>query len=132
MVAKACARPLSRAAMATTSTPSTRRPGPMMAGGAIRARHTLTNTGPGPYVVNRLEVVFPLPARAGEVLDFTGRWCAERAPQRRRLDMGAWTRENRRGRTASDAAMSIEEDTGNRRHVGENLVLPPELTKERI
>jgi alpha-galactosidase len=40
-------------------------------GGAIRVRHTLTNTGSLPYVVDSLEVVFPLPAWVGEVLDFT-------------------------------------------------------------
>ena len=45
-------------------------------GGAIRVRHTVTNTGRQPYVVDSLEVVFPLPGRAGEVLDFTGRQTA--------------------------------------------------------
>ncbi len=34
-------------------------------GGVIRARHTLTNRGPGPYVVDQLEVVFPLPSGSG-------------------------------------------------------------------
>ena len=38
-------------------------------GGAIRARHTLTNTASQPYVVDSLEVVFPLPGRVAEVLD---------------------------------------------------------------
>ena len=33
-------------------------------GGAIRARHTLTNTASQPYVVDGLEVVFPLPGRS--------------------------------------------------------------------
>ena len=42
-------------------------------GGAIRARHALTNAGRQPYVVDSLDVVFPLPGRVGEVLDFTGR-----------------------------------------------------------
>src|SRR6201996_7406487 len=54
-------------------------------GGAVRARHTLTNLGADPYVVDALEVVFPLPSRVGEVLDFTGRQTAERIPQRHRL-----------------------------------------------
>ena len=35
-------------------------------GGAIRARHTLTNTGREPYVVDSLEVVFPLPGGSGK------------------------------------------------------------------
>jgi len=78
-----------------------------VAGGAIRARHTLTNTGPGPYVVNSLEVVFPLPARAGEVLDFTGRQTAERIPQRHQLGDGLWLREGRRGHTGHDSATLV-------------------------
>ena len=73
-------------------------------GGAIRARHTLTNTGTGPYVVDSLEVVFPLPARIGEVLDFTGRQTAERIPQRHRIGDGLWLREGRRGHTGHDSA----------------------------
>ncbi len=73
-------------------------------GGAIRARHTLTNIGRLPYVVDHLEVVFPLPGRAGEVLDFTGRQTAERIPQRHRLNDGLWLREGRRGHTGHDSA----------------------------
>ena len=49
-------------------------------GGAIRVRHEVTNTGGQPYVVDSLEVVFPLPGRVGEVLDCTGRQTAERIP----------------------------------------------------
>jgi alpha-galactosidase len=73
-------------------------------GGAIRARHTLTNLGRQPYLVDGLEVVFPLPARVGEILDFTGRQTAERMPQRHRIGDGLWLREGRRGHTGHDAA----------------------------
>jgi len=73
-------------------------------GGAIRARHTLTNTGRQPYVVDSLEVVFPLPGRVGEILDFTGRQTAERIPQRHRIGDGLWLREGRRGHTGHDSA----------------------------
>jgi alpha-galactosidase len=59
-----------------------------MPGGPIRARHTLTNRGRDPYVVDSLDVVFPLPARIGEVLDFTGRQTAERIPQRHQVGDG--------------------------------------------
>ncbi len=76
-------------------------------GGAIRVRHTLTNTGRQPYVVDSLEVVFPLPGRAGEVLDFTGRQMAERIPQRHRLGDGLWLREGRRGHTGHDSATVV-------------------------
>ncbi len=73
-------------------------------GGAIRCRHTLTNTGELPYVVDSLEVVFPLPGRAGETLDFTGRHARERVPQRRPIGDGLWLREGRRGKTGHDSA----------------------------
>ncbi len=76
-------------------------------GGAIRARHTVTNLEPPPYVVNSLEVVFPLPGRVDEVLDFTGRQAAERIPQRHRLGDGLWLREGRRGHTGHDAATML-------------------------
>ncbi len=73
-------------------------------GGAIRARHALTNLGGPPYLVGSLEVVFPLPGRIGEVLDFTGRQTAERIPQRHRIGDGLWLREGRRGHTGHDSA----------------------------
>jgi alpha-galactosidase len=73
-------------------------------GGAIRARHTVTNLGRQPYLVDHLEVVFPLPGRVGEVLDFTGRQTAERIPQRHRIGDGLWLREGRRGHTGHDSA----------------------------
>jgi alpha-galactosidase len=73
-------------------------------GGAIRARHTLTNLGQQRYLVDRLEVVFPLPGRVGEVLDFTGRPTAERIPQRHQIGDGLWLREGRRGHTGHDSA----------------------------
>jgi alpha-galactosidase len=76
-------------------------------GGAVRARHTLTNTASRPYVVDSLEVVFPLPGWAGEVLDFTGRQTAERIPQRHRLGDGLWLREGRRGHTGHDSATVV-------------------------
>ena len=76
-------------------------------GGAIRARHTLTNLGLQPYLLDSLEVVFPLPGRVGEVLDFTGRQTAERIPQRHQIGDGLWLREGRRGHTGHDSATML-------------------------
>jgi uncharacterized MAPEG superfamily protein len=59
--------------------------------------------GVGDYVVNSLEVSLPVPDRAGEALDFTGRWGGERQPQRHPVRDGLWLRENRRGKTGFDA-----------------------------
>ncbi len=76
-------------------------------GGAIRARHTLTNAGRLPYAVAALDVVFPLPAGAAEILDFSGRHLHERTPQRHRVTDGLWLREGRRGHTGHDAATMV-------------------------
>jgi len=65
-------------------------------GGSIRARHTLTNTGRQPHVVDSLEPVFPLPGRVGEVLDFTGRQTAERRFSRTSASSGTLPRPARR------------------------------------
>jgi alpha-galactosidase len=76
-------------------------------GGSLRLRHTLTNSGVSPYLVDGLEVVLPLPEHLNEVLDFTGRWGYERAPQRHTLTDGLWLRENRRGKPGLDAATML-------------------------
>ncbi len=75
-----------------------------LTGGALRVRHQLTNTGRTPYSVDALEVVVPLPDRATESLDLTGRWCRERVPQRRPVDDGLWLRESRTGVSGHDSA----------------------------
>jgi alpha-galactosidase len=72
-------------------------------GGPVRCRHTLTNTGATPYLVDALEVAFPLPATVAETLDCTGRPLAERTPQRRGVADGTWLRAARRGRTGHDS-----------------------------
>ena len=73
--------------------------------GVLEAGHTLRNLGDGPYLVSQLAVSLPLPARAVELLDLTGRWCRERIPQRHPLPHGAWVREGRHGRTGHDATV---------------------------
>ncbi len=75
--------------------------------GLLRIRHVLTNTGSEPYQLDGLAVALPIPHQAGELLDFTGHWCRERSPQRHRLAMGSWVRENRAGRTGHDATVGL-------------------------
>ncbi|HSK98212.1 MAG TPA: alpha-galactosidase [Euzebyales bacterium] len=75
--------------------------------GLLRLRHRLRNTAAQPYAIEALEAALPLPAQATEVLDFTGRWCRERHPQRHPLAMGSWVRESRRGRTGHDATLGL-------------------------
>ncbi|HEY7103771.1 MAG TPA: alpha-galactosidase, partial [Mycobacteriales bacterium] len=75
--------------------------------GLLRIRHVLTNTGTEPYQLDGLAVALPIPDRAEQLLDFTGHWCRERSPQRHRLAMGSWVRENRAGRTGHDATVGL-------------------------
>jgi alpha-galactosidase len=80
--------------------------------GVLETGHTLRNLGEGPYLVGQLAASLPLPARAVELLDLTGRWCRERIPQRHPLPHGAWVREGRHGRTGHDATLVLAAGTG--------------------
>ncbi|MCF6473072.1 alpha-galactosidase [Nonomuraea sp. MG754425] len=84
----------------------------MDGGGLVRLRHTVTNAAASPYRVAGLMCVLPVPERAGELLDFTGRWALEKVPQRREFGQGVWSRENRRGRTGHDATGLLVAGTG--------------------
>jgi alpha-galactosidase len=78
-----------------------------VAGGALRGRYTVTNDGPGPYVLEGLEVVLPVDDDLVEALDFTGRHERERSPQRHAVTDGLWMREARVGRPGLDAATMV-------------------------
>ena len=56
-----------------------------------------------PYDLADLTTLLPLPARATEILDFTGKWSRERSPQRSRLGFGTHLREGRRGKPGVDS-----------------------------
>lgn len=75
--------------------------------GVLTVDTELTNTAADGELVDvgALRAVLPLPTRADEVLDLTGRWCRERAPQRRPLTDGTWVRTGRRGRTGHDSTL---------------------------
>ena len=77
----------------------------LTAAGVLRQRHTLSNTGANDLLLHRLTAVFPLPASATTVQDFTGRHLKERTAQRRPLTVGAHVRESRRGRPGADATL---------------------------
>ena len=74
-------------------------------GGADRAQDRANGAGHPAYDVAALRALLPLPPRATEVLDLTGRWCRERSPQRRILGHGTHLRASRRGRTGHDATL---------------------------
>ncbi|MEU8006699.1 alpha-galactosidase [Catellatospora sp. NPDC049111] len=71
--------------------------------GLVRQRHAVTSTAPGVWHVDSLLCLLPVPAQAAEVLDFTGRWSRERAPQRSAFGDQTIAHESRRGRTGFGA-----------------------------
>ncbi len=73
------------------------------AAGVLRMRGSVANTGSLPVDVEALRMLLPLPARALEITDFTGRWSGERRPQRGELHDGTWLRRSRRGRPGHDS-----------------------------
>jgi alpha-galactosidase len=70
--------------------------------GVLQTQATLTNTGADSYVLDSFIYWLPLPDRASDVLDFTGRWSRERHPQRTPIRYGLTTREMREGRSGHD------------------------------
>src|SRR5665647_3348987 len=79
--------------------------------GVLEIEQSLRNVGPEDYLLAELAATLPVPARALEVLDLTGRWCREHIPQRQHLNLGAWVREGRRGRTDHDSALVLTAGT---------------------
>jgi alpha-galactosidase len=76
--------------------------------GLLRMRARVTNEHPDePYTLDGLVLALPVPARAAELLDLTGRWTRERSPQRRPFLPGAVVRDSRRGRTGHDATLLL-------------------------
>lgn len=80
--------------------------------GVLRVSLSVTNTADhdsdeAPLDLGALRALLPLPSRATEVLDLTGRWCRERSPQRSSLQDGSHLRASRRGRTGHDATLLL-------------------------
>ncbi|NEN05306.1 alpha-galactosidase [Diaminobutyricibacter tongyongensis] len=55
------------------------------------------------YDLAAVTALMPLPERATEYLDFTGKWSRERSPQRGPITAGTHLRESRRGRPSLDS-----------------------------
>ena len=75
--------------------------------GVLTVDIAVTNQGTEVLDLAAVRAVVPLPSRAGEVLDLTGRWCRERSPQRSPLQHGTHLRSGRRGRTGHDATLLL-------------------------
>jgi alpha-galactosidase len=55
------------------------------------------------YDLDAITVMLPIPERATEYVDFTGKWSRERSPQRGVINAGTHMRESRRGRPSLDS-----------------------------
>ena len=75
--------------------------------GIVEASTALVNVGDGDFVVQAVRCVLPVASVATELLDLTGRWSGERAPQRHDWKHGTWTRAGRHGRTGHDATLVL-------------------------
>jgi len=69
---------------------------------ALTVRAHVTNEGDQPYFLSALTVTLPLPQHASELCTFTGRWARELHPVLVPWEIGAFTIENRRGRTSHE------------------------------
>ena len=81
------------------------------ASGLLRQRITIRNVGETPYTVDALNLLFPLPWDATEILDTTGRHLRERSAQRSELTFGTHLRESRRGRPGADSTLLLAAGT---------------------
>ncbi|WP_154795914.1 alpha-galactosidase [Occultella kanbiaonis] len=81
--------------------------------GLVRQRATVTNHAAAPYTLDAAHLILPVPARATEVLDFTGHHLRERAPQRAPWQLGVRSQDSRRGRTGlSSTTLMIAGEAG--------------------
>lgn len=69
--------------------------------GVLRIDYRLSNNGDS-YNLEGLNYWLPLPERANQRIDFTGRWANERQIQRAKIETGLWTRQTREGRSGHD------------------------------
>ena len=68
---------------------------------------TVSNTGDGGYSLDALQLAFPTPGDATELLDTTGHHLRERSAQRHVFTLGTHLRESRRGRPGADATVLL-------------------------
>ena len=79
----------------------------LLASGLVRLGAHLTNAGDSPYRVQSVMPMLPVPLRAVELADFTGRHLKERTEQRSPFTIGTHVRESRRGRPGADASLLV-------------------------
>ncbi|MCM6761466.1 alpha-galactosidase [Rathayibacter sp. ZW T2_19] len=75
--------------------------------GLLTQRARVENLDERPFRLERLELGFPLPATAREILGTTGHHLRERHPQRHELTIGEHVRSSRRGRPGADSTLLL-------------------------
>ena len=71
-------------------------------GGALRVSAVVTNEGDSRFLLDALTVSLPAPAHAHDLTTYSGRWARESTTHRQTIAHGAWTTENRTGRTSHE------------------------------
>ncbi|MBT1181826.1 alpha-galactosidase [Bifidobacterium sp. CP2] len=82
----------------------------LLHGGLVRQRATVTDTtdaAAGALEIGRVELGFPLPAVATEILTTTGHHLRERSPQRQPLTVGRFEKVSMAGRPDFDASLLL-------------------------
>jgi alpha-galactosidase len=70
--------------------------------GALHASATITNEGDSRYLLDALSVSLPVPSQARDLTTYSGRWSREASVHRHAITHGAWSSENRTGRTSHE------------------------------
>jgi len=70
--------------------------------GALCVSATVTNEGDSRFLLDALTISLPVPSHARDITTYSGRWSRESAQHRQTIDHGAWTVENRTGRTSHE------------------------------
>lgn len=79
----------------------------LLHGGLIRQRAQIVNLGAGSLEIGKVELGFPLPAVATEILTTTGHHLRERSPQRQPLTVGRFEKVSMAGRPDFDASLLL-------------------------
>ena len=70
--------------------------------GVLAINASVTNHGDSRYLLDALSITLPIPSGAKELVTLTGSWAREFAIHRQSFLHGAWTSENRTGRTSHE------------------------------
>ena len=70
--------------------------------GVLALRAIVTNVGQTRYLLDTLTITLPVPTQAQELITLTGKWANEFEMHRQDFNHGAWTAENRTGRTSHE------------------------------